>query len=148
MLTLGIAPLYAQPPKRTVSAADLPAVAEAALKGLEVRVGILSGTETKPVVVALDSSLLSSAVRERGQSGLQRSASTKRVAGTPVTYKVKLYSIELLSDSTARAISTIQIRPSGGCDTKTVAVMLVKRENGWQANLVTEIVAPECRRGG
>lgn len=142
----GVAPLAAQVPRRPVVGPDLPLVADAALKGLETRVRILSGLESKQVTVMLDSAFLPPASRASAQSALQRAVPVKGAAGAPISYRLTLRSFEMLSDSTAKAISTLETRPTGGCDTKTLAVMLVKREGRWQSNLVLDVVAPECKR--
>lgn len=141
-----LAPLAAQAPKRAVAATDLPSVVDATLKGLEIRVRILSGLESKPVAVVLDSAFLPAASRASAQSALQRAVPTKNTVGSPIAYRVTLRSFEMLSDSTAKAITTLETRATGGCDTKTFAVMLVKRESRWQSNIVLDVVAPECKR--
>lgn len=136
--------LSAQPASRAFPVAELPLVAEAALKGLETRVRILSRLEAKQVDLVLDSSLVPAALHANAQSAL-RGAVEKKGGGSTVPYRLTIRSFEQFSDSTAKATSTLETRPTGGCDTKTLVVLLVKRQKRWESNLVVDVVAPECK---
>jgi|GEM_PF-3360268 len=142
---LGHRPLAAQPAGRGLAADELPLVAAAALKGLEIRVRILSRLDSKQVDLVLDSALVPATLQVSAQRAL-RGAVIDRGGGAPVLYRLTLRSFEPLSDSTAKVLSTLETRPTGGCDTKTFAVLLVKRDHRWTSNLVVEVVAPACRQ--
>lgn len=64
----------------------------------------------------------------------------------PIVYHLGKQSFEMLSDSVSKAIATIATRPTGGCDTKSFAVFMVRRDGRWQTNMVIEVVEQACKR--
>lgn len=127
------------------SGVDTSQLADAALKGVGIRIRIASGLESGRVIVVLDSAFVDGKKRVETEALLQRAAVARSASATPVHYRVALQSFESLTDSTAKVIVTLATRATAGCDNKTFAVLLVKRAGAWRSNLIVEVVAVGCK---